>query len=258
MDQPDATTRTSTERRRSAAKHSEVTCERCGLYGLCLLAGLKSTESKLIDQVVSRRKPVAKDRYLYRAGDPFRGMFAVKTGAFKACMETGEHADHIVDFHVAGELIGLEAIETGYYAHSVIAMESSSVCELDLDAVPFAGAQMQEFQSELIHTMSSKILHSQWLSTLIGTRSAEQRVAAFLVYLSARFSNRGLPSLEFRLPMSREEIADYLGLALETVSRMFKRFQGRDLLTARGRQTQIHNLNGLQDVAGVYPLYRRS
>mgnify|MGYP002713023520 CR=1 FL=1 len=239
------------KRRNRTKPPAEVVCDKCGLYGLCLLAGLEQPGSELLDRVVARRQPVSRGDFLFEAGERFRGIFAVKSGSFKASTKPNGHGEKVVDFHFGGELLGLEGIESGQYAHSVRALENSSVCALDFSHVPFTGQQLVDFQQELIRTMSDKILHDQRLSALLGTRSAEQRVAAFLVYVSVRYSEHGLPGIEFRLPMSRDEIAEYLGLALETVSRMFKRFQSHGLLVARGRHTQLLDLPALKEIAGL-------
>ena len=241
------------KRRNRTKPPAEVVCDKCGLFGLCMLAGLEQPNSELLDKVVARRQPVPRGDFLFEAGERFRGIFAVKSGSFKASTKPNGHGEKVVDFHFGGELLGLEGIEAGQYAHSVRALENSSVCVLDFSQVPFTGQQLVDFQQELIRTMSDKILQDQRLSGLLGTRSAEQRVAAFLVYVSIRFSEHGLPGMEFRLPMSRDEIADYLGLALETVSRMFKRFQSQELLVARGRHTRLLDVAALKDIAGMEP-----
>jgi len=235
---------------RRRRKAEEVVCDRCGLYGLCRLAGLESGEAELLDRIVARRQPVAKGQTLYQAGESFKGLFAVKSGAFKAVAEQNGRLK-VVDFHLGGELLGLEALDSGRYAHTVEALEAGSVCVMDVDHSDLVGQRLLDFQQELIRTMSERIQHDQWLNALIGTQSAEQRVSAFLLNFSHRLADRGLPSSEFRLPMSREEIADYLGLALETVSRMFRRFQAQGLLVARGRYTRLFDLDGLRQIAGA-------
>lgn len=248
MDTAEETAAAVTTRRRRKAE--EVVCDRCGLYGLCRLAGLESGETDLLDRIVARRQPIAKGQTLYTADESFRGLFAVKSGAFKAVAEQDGRLK-VVDFHLGGELLGLEALDGGRYAHTVEALEAGSVCVMDVDHTDLVGQRLLDFQQELIRTMSGRIQHDQWLNALIGTQSAEQRVSAFLLNFSRRLAERGLPSSEFRLPMSREEIADYLGLALETVSRMFRRFQAQGLLVARGRYTRLFDLEGLRQVAGA-------
>lgn len=234
-------------------KAPEVVCDRCGLYGLCRLAGLESGETELLNRIVACRQPVSQGQTLYRAGEPFNGVFAVKSGAFKAYAE-GEESPRVVDFHLGGELLGLEALDGGCYGQTIEALEASSVCIMTIDPAQLVGQQLIEFQQQLIHTLSERIQHDQWLTSLIGTQSAEQRVAAFLVNLSHRLDERGLPATEFRLPMARDDIADYLGLALETVSRMFRRFQAQGLLTASGRYTHLTDPEGLRQRSGIQPV----
>lgn len=238
---------------RSPRRNPEVECDNCGLHGLCRIAGL-DTEESLLEKVVSRRKPVARDTAITWPGKPFDSIYAVKSGAFKMVSPTGDGEERVLGFYFPGELIGLESLDSAQYVHSVVALDNSSVCELDFENLKAIDSRIDQVQHELIHAMSRRLLHDLWIGSLLGTQNAEQRVAAFLLSVSARFSERGLPALRFRLPMSREDTANYLGLAVETVSRMFKQFRVQEIVVARGRQTEILNLERLEALAGIEPL----
>lgn len=229
----------------------KVECECCGLFGLCKVAGLGEPSEELLDKVVSRQQPISQGKYLAEAGAPFMDIYAVKSGSFKTYATIEDNREQVIDFHFPGELIGLEGISAGKYPYSVLALESSSVCKLHFDQLDQLGERTQEFLEQLVETMSRRALQDQWVPILMGAQSAEQRMAVFLLSLSARFAERELPSVEFKLPMSRNDIAHYLGLAVETVSRMFQRFQAQGLLNVRGRSIQLSDFEALREVAGL-------
>jgi CRP/FNR family transcriptional regulator len=221
---------------------------------MCQVAGLDTKDIALLESMVMRRQRIAKDETLIAAGKSFDTIYAIKSGAFKTVTTTADGQEQIINFHFPGELIGLEAVEHGRHAYSVLPLEDSSVCRLNYANLNVLGPRMKDFQHQLIRAMSRRVLHDQWMSALLGTQHAEQRVAAFIVSIAARLSDRGLPAHQFRLPMSRDDIGNYLGLAVETVSRMFKQFHNRDILMARGRNTQIKDIDALKGIANIRPL----
>ncbi len=229
----------------------EVPCERCGLLGLCRVAGLGALDGSLLDLLVRRREPVAKGERLYNARDPARAIFAVKAGAFKAVRQRTDGLPQLVGFYLPGELMGLEAFDQPGYDHDLIALEPGSVCRLNLGETARLGERLLPFHQQLVRAMSRRIRHDQWMSLMMGMPSAEQRVAAFLVSLATRLGGHRIAAEQFRIPMSRQEIADYLGLAVETISRMFRLFQRRGLLEAHGRRTHIYDLAGLRAAAAL-------
>ena len=228
---------------------SEVDCDNCGLYRLCQLAGLDVDES-ILDSVVERRKKVANANYLYRVGDRFKGVFAVKSGVFKSISYFDDGREQITDFHLPGELIGLEAIEEGVYQQSVIALENSSVCDMDFAEMEKMEHQFSAFQSSVIHALSRKVRLDQYQSLLIGAQSAEQRIAIFLISIFSRLRAHDMQTQSFRMPM-RKDIANYLGLALETVGRILKRFEENQLLESKGRLLKLCNYGEIRKRAGL-------
>lgn len=239
---------------RKALRAPEVKCCDCGLLGMCQVAGLDSDDHSLLEKVVNRRQSVSKGTRIIKAGGSFDSIYAVKSGAFKTTMINEEGNEQIINFHFPGELFGLEALENANYAYTVEALENSSVCRLNFSNIEHLGVRQNDFQHQLIRAMSRRVLHDQWMSSLLGAQNAEQRVAAFIIAISSRFDERGLSKDQFRLPMSRDDIANYLGLAVETVSRMFKQFHNRNILMARGRNTLINDMAALRQIANIRPL----
>lgn len=240
-----------TPRRTSRKKTAAVECNFCGLYGLCQVAGLDAPATGLIDEVVSRREEVAAGQRLVTAGQPVAEIMAVKSGAFitTAALNNGE--EQVVDFFLPGELMGLEALSGGQHQHEIEALEHSSICRFNLSRLDLLEQRMGEFQQQLIRALSRQTRRDQWVPLLLGAKNAEQRMALFLLGISSRFTEHGLPSMSFRLPMSRQLIANYLGLAMETVSRILKRFHSQGLIEVHARSIALHSIHELRDVAGV-------
>jgi CRP/FNR family transcriptional regulator len=222
---------------------------------MCRVAGLGSKEACLMESIVERRVPVAEGEGLVAAGDAFEHLYAVKSGAFKTVARTPDGNEQIVAFHLPGDIIGVEAVGTRRHTYDVVALNDSRACRLNYRALQALQPQMPEFQQALIEAMSRRILHDQWMSGLLGTQTAERRIAAFVLSVSVRLDDRDLPGSQFRLPMSREDIANYLGLAVETVSRTLKQLHHRGVLMARGRNTQIKERVELEALANFKPVW---
>jgi CRP/FNR family transcriptional regulator len=240
-----------TPRGSSRRKNNVVQCESCGLYGMCQVAGLDAPVPDLIDEIVGRREPIGVGQNIITAGRTFGEIYAVKSGSFKTYVTLANGSQQIIDFYFPGELMGLEGLSERTYPHTVEALEASSVCRLDFTKLDLLGDRMGDFQQQLIVAMSRRARQDQWVPLLMGAQNAEQRTATFLLSLSSRFAEHDLPSMRFKLPMSRHDIANYLGLAVETVSRMFQRFQSMDLLEVHGRHVELRDIDALQVIAGL-------
>jgi len=225
----------------------EVGCEHCGLYSICLIAGLNEPDQDRLDRIVTRRQPLAKNDQLFREGDSFHGIYAVTAGAFKAFNSANGKKSQVNCFYLPGELMGLEAIHGGYHTYSLEALEPSQVCVLSLEKVSLLQIRTVSFQEELVRGLSG---HLAQLHRSVSARvlAREARLAAFLLDLSSRYAERGLPAGEFRIPMTRYDIASFLGLAAETVCRLFQGLQKRGVLVARGKYTRLCDINVLREL----------
>ncbi|MDH5473712.1 MAG: helix-turn-helix domain-containing protein [Gammaproteobacteria bacterium] len=219
--------------------NADVECICCDLYNLCQLAGLGDADTQRLDSTLKRRQQIPKDHVLFDAGEKFRGIFAVKSGALKTTRELSNNSEQIIDFHIPGELVGMDAIDSPAYLHRVIASENSSICEMDLEAMKKMNGKYNDFQSSLIQALTRKVRLDQYQALLISTKTAEQRLAVFLTALSSRFQLHGLPANQFRLPVSRKNIANYLGMAAETVARTFKTFEKKGLIVNNNRNITL-------------------
>jgi len=229
---------------------TEVACENCGLYGMLgVLSKLEHKNPKDMEKILKRRQQVAKGENLYRAGQPFYAMYAVKSGSFKSYSFLEDGQEQVVRFHFPGELLGLEAVSSSSYQYSARALENSSICELRLEDLGLIQGHFHQFQEQLIHILSRQVHREQQQRVLSARQTAEERIAAFLIDLSRRLAERQLAATEFRLAMSRLDIANNLGLSVETVGRTFKLFQTRGLLKLNGKRIQLINKADLEKLA---------
>lgn len=233
------------------AQHNGIACNNCSLTDLCIPVGVKNTDMEMLDEIIVRHTPLKRGQYWFRAGDRFRAIYAVRSGCLKTCVTTGAGEEQICGFHLPGEIIGLDAIDSGYYKSSAKVLQSSSVCEIPFEQLERMFSDAPSLQHQMLRIMSREIDNEQWLITLLGKSAADARVAAFLCNLSNRFAVRGYSASQFVLGMPRHDIGNYLGLAVETVSRVITRFQKENLLTASGKQIHIHNLKQLYDITGI-------
>jgi len=218
-------------------------CSTCNLRELCLPCGLKAPDADLVDDMVYARKRVKRGDTLFRAGHTFDSLYAVRTGFFKSSVVLEDGRDQVTGFHMAGEILGMDGIAAEAHTADVIALEDSEVC-----VIPYTRLADPALQRQLHKVMSRELVRDQGVMMLLGSMRAEERLAAFLLNLSQRFVARGFAHDEFHLRMTREEIGSYLGLTLETVSRLFSRFQADDLIAVQHKHIRIRDVAGLRSV----------
>lgn len=225
-------------------------CKDCSLASLCLPLALNSEDMDSLDEIVKRGRPLKKGDLLFRQGDSFSSVFAVRSGALKTFSVTDAGEEQITGFHLPSELIGLSGMDSEFYPMSAQALETTSVCEIPFERLDELALQLPQLRRQLMRIMSREIRDDQQMMLLLSKKTADERIATFLVNLSARFRARGFSPNQFRLAMSRSEIGNYLGLAVETVSRVFTRFQQNGLLAAEGKEVEITNSIELCALAG--------
>ncbi len=226
-------------------KHRDIkiSCETCSLAKLCLPLGLSEDQMKTMDTLITAQHTFERGEVLCHEGKPFANLFAVRSGSFKAYRSTADGNEEVLGFYLPGEIIGFRAIYNHAYTSSVAALETSSVCEIPFEKLLQYSAEMPELQEQLFALMSQGMSFDRVTSR---NRTAEETVAAFLLNLSARFSRRGLSATHFILSMSRHDIANYLGLAPETVSRVLTKFQEEALIHVSRRDVELIDLRQLQ------------
>jgi len=229
-----------------------VACSNCGLRDLCLPVGFSHAELVRLDGLVARRIRVYKGASLFRTGEPFEGLYAVRSGFFKTRTTSEDGREHVTGFQMAGELLGLDGLAADAHICDAVALEDSQVCVIPYAQLESVSHEFMTLQRQFHRIMGREIVRDHRVMALLGGMRSEERLATFLLNLADRLEARGFSPSSLVLRMTREEIGTYLGLKLETVSRCFSKFQSEGMLNVRQRQIQIVDRVALQAlVAGA-------
>lgn len=231
--------------RRVDAMTARVSCNDCSLSPICLPLAVRADELEQLDNIIHRGRTMKRGEHLYRAADEFDAVYAVRSGALKTYSVSEDGEEQVTGFYLPGEIVGMDGISTARHVSSAKALETASVCEIPFDRLEFLSSRIPSLQHHFFSLMSREIQADRELHLLVSKKSADDRIAALLLSISARHKLRGLSATTFRLPMSRYDIANYLGLAVETVSRTFTRFQQQHVLRVDGREVEILNRGAL-------------
>ncbi|MGO2133118.1 MAG: fumarate/nitrate reduction transcriptional regulator Fnr [Halomonas sp.] len=227
----------------------ETRCQTCSLSSLCLPLALELEDMDQFDAIIRRRSPLKRGEALFHQNDSFSSVYAVRSGSLKQVTTEGSGDDQLTNFYLPSELIGLDGIDEQSYLGTVIALETTTVCEIPFDRLDSLSENLPELRTQLFRSMSKEMRDDRRMMRLLSRKTADQRLATFLVGLSDRFRRRGYSPFSFRLSMSRADIGNYLGLAVETVSRILSRFQQQGLVSVSGREVNILDFETLVDVA---------
>ena len=227
-----------------------VSCSSCCLQGVCLPSGMAPSKLCEMDELTRVKRRVLRGTVLYRNGDAFDSLYAVRSGSFKSVGFSRGGEEKVTGMHLPGEVMGLDAINSRKHGYDAVALEDSEVCVVPYSRLTQLALQIPELQAQLLRILSGDISRDQGLMLLLGGMDAEQRIAAFLLSLSRRYQKLGYAASRFSLRMTREEIGSYLGLTLETVSRLFSRLQKDGLITAHQREVELKDVNRLREKVG--------
>ncbi len=217
----------------------KMACQSCSLYQLCLPLGLHGEDLERLEDIIKRSHPLKKGATPFHQGDKFEAIYAIRSGSVKTYTIADDGSEQITGFHLPGELVGLDAISEDNHPCTAKALETTSYCEIPFHQLEDLSGELPSLRHQLLKIMSKEITHDANLLMLLGKKTADERLASLLLSLSSRLSNRGFSATEFNLSMSRNDIANYLGLAVETVSRLFTRFQDQGLVKVDGKFVQI-------------------
>lgn len=226
----------------------KAACSDCSLRDLCLPLGLSVDDMRILEGSVKGRRKLKKGDFLYRAGDPFHSLFAIRSGSTKTCEIAADGSVQITGFHLPGELLGIDAISSEKHPCDVIALEPTELCDLPFAKLETMARALPGLQHQLFRLMSREIVEEETQLLMLGRMKAEERLATFLLSIARRYQRLGLSQTDLRLPMSRQDLGDYLGLALETVSRLFSRFQEAKLISVQGRSIKLLDMTRLKGV----------
>jgi CRP/FNR family transcriptional regulator, anaerobic regulatory protein len=221
-------------------------CSSCNLRDLCLPIGLPAQDMERLDALVTMRRSLQRGESLFRRGDTFSSIYAVRTGFFKTTVSTGDGRDQVTGFQMAGELLGLDGIGDAAHNCDAVALEDSQVCVIPFNRLEELSQEFGSLQRQFHRVMSREIVRDHDVMLLLSSMTAEERVGAFILNLSHRLEARGFSPSAFVLRMTRAEIGAYLGLKLETVSRSFSKLHDDGVLDVRQREVRIVDPDGLR------------
>jgi CRP/FNR family transcriptional regulator len=228
---------------------SPITCSDCGIYSLCTEMNGSDVDLSLPETIIKNRRLVERGELIYRIEEPVRTIYAIRSGSVKTYVLTSNGRMQITGFHIPGELLGLGAIAAHCFTTEAMALETTMVCEVPIEVLEVYSKEIPSIRQQMHKILSREILDNQELMLLLGKKSADERLATFLLSISRRFRRRRYSPTEFNLSMSRSDIGNYLGIAEETVSRVFTRFQSEGLLTTKQRQVELLDLARLDHIA---------
>ncbi len=227
-------------------ERAQIACSQCTLGNLCLPRSLDASATEQFEYIVNKSRPIQPGEHIFRSGDKFQSIAAVRAGCFKSYVIDKNGEEQVLGFYLPGEIIGFDAIHEKVHKANVVALDTSSVCGLNFDSVSEMARQLPDLQEELFRVMSS---HISELEASAADLSAEERIARLLCSLSSRFAKRGYSSKEFNLSMSRRDIASNLRLATETISRVLARFQSAGIISVNRKKVAILDESRLKDLA---------
>lgn len=232
----------------TAARKFQVTCGNCNMREMCLPKGLRAEDMTSFEKVVYARRRIRRGEALFAAGDEFKAIYAVRSGFFKTSLVDNDGREQVTGFFMGGELLGMDGIGSGRYHGTAIALEDSEVCVMPYTLLEQISAEVPALQRQLHSVMAREIVRDHGVMMLLGSMRAEERLATFLLNLSRRFTARGYSASDFHLRMTREELGSYLGLKLETVSRLFSRFHDDGLIEVQQKHVRILDIEGLESL----------
>lgn len=231
-------------------KHKpNISCSECRLASLCLPISLNLEELEQVDDVIRRNQPLHKGDYLYRTEDDFTSIYAVRSGCIKTVRLSSRGEEQITGFYLPGEVLGMDGLDTNCHTNSAMALDTASICELPFNHLEQLSNRIPSMQRYVVRLMSREISSDQALITLLSKHTADERIAAFLLSLSSRYSQQKLSATEFIVPMSRTDMANYLGLTVETASRTFSKLQKSNIIKTEHRQITLLDVDKLKTIS---------
>lgn len=230
-----------------------VVCSSCNLKESCIPNGLTLREVERVEDLVASRRRIKRGDVLFRAGNRFENLYVVRLGFLKGTVMSSDGREQVTNFFMAGEVIGLDGISSGVHSCDVVALEDTEVCVIPFDGLEETATSMRSMGSHLFKLLSREIVRQHGVMLLLGSMHAEERLAAFLLTLAQRFESRGYSRSEFVLRMTRAEIGSYLGLKLETVSRVLSRFAHDGFIEVNQKHVRIFDPEGLRAIVSGIP-----
>ena len=226
----------------------QASCADCNLKGLCLPLAIDMNDIDKLDQIIQRSRPIHAGEHLYHSGDKFHSVYAVRSGSIKTYLVDDEGVEQVTGFFLPGEILGFDGVGSPDHSCNVVALETSTVCEIPFERMEELSRSMPALQHHFFQLMGKQIENDHQMMLTLGKKNAEGRIATLLLSLSRRYGRRNLSPNAMRLPMSRMDIGNFLGLTIETVSRTFSRLHKEEVISVDGREIVIKNHQRLNEL----------
>lgn len=230
---------------------NNIKCQSCSISELCLPFSLNESELNLLDDIIQRKKPIQKNTQLFKAGEPLQTLYAIRSGTFKTFIISEQGEEQITGFHLAGDLMGFDALSKKHHPSFAKALETSMVCEIPFEVLDALSTKIPKLKAQMLSLMSNELQCGSEMLLLLNRKNAEQKLATFLSNYGRRLGARHLSSTQFNLPMTRSEIGNYIGLTIETISRLMTRFQKEGFIKVENKFITILDSEGLSKLAGL-------
>lgn len=227
-----------------------ASCTECGLKKLCFPLGLDKADVIRLDAIVKRKSPLQKGDALFSSGQPFQAVYAVRAGGFKVSTVSASGEDQIAGFYLPGDILGADALSSGFHVSTAIAIDTTTVCEVPFHDLERLSIQLPSLNHQLLSLMSKELTDERMHAELLSRKSAEERIALFVLWLARRQERRGFSATAFRLGLLHRDVALYLGLTPETVSRILARLADDKVFSWRNKQVEIFSMSALAMLAG--------
>ena len=231
-------------------QRSAINCQDCGFSQLCLPFSLNENELTRLDDIIQRKKPMHKGDMLFESGQAQKCLYAIRTGSFKTFTLTDQGEQQITGFHLPGDIVGFDGLSKQLHPSYAETLETAMVCEIPLPNLETLLDQLPRLRQQMMRLMSQDIQADQQMLLLLNRKTAEQKLATFLNHLASRYSNRGFSSKAFRLTMTRSDIGNYLGLTVETISRLLSKLHKDQIIDVDGKLITILDAPALNNLAG--------
>ena len=232
-------------------QRSAINCQDCGFSQLCLPFSLNDAEMNKLDDIIQRKKPMHKGDMLFESGTAQKSLYAIRTGSFKTFTLTDQGEQQITGFHLPGDIVGFDGLSNQLHPSYAEALETAMVCEIPLPNLEQLLDQLPRLRQQMMRLMSQDIQADQQMMLLLNRKTAEQKLATFLSQLGQRYASRGFSGSEFRLTMTRSDIGNYLGLTVETISRLLSKLDKEQLIQVDGKLISIKDTQALARLAAL-------
>ncbi|MBN2864626.1 MAG: fumarate/nitrate reduction transcriptional regulator Fnr [Thiotrichales bacterium] len=228
-----------------------ASCLNCGLQKICFPTGLDKDEMDRLDAIVQRKAPLQKNQALFSAGDKFSSLYAIRAGVVKVFSFSDSGEEIIHGFYLPGDVVGIDALSSKKHLFNATALDVTSICTLPFEELSELSTKIPHLSSQVLSIMSKEVVEGRLHSELLTKKNADQRIAQFIWSMADRYRSRGYHYLEFRLSILHRDVATYLGLTPETVSRILAKLHNDKIVTWKKKEVSIHNEAALRGLAGL-------